>query len=133
MGRILAVPGHLAGLRRTLVFLALVLALVVSACGGQPQTCDDIADVTVDLMQDLINDVEKEVGDMSVEEFIATQGDLPSVEKYEDEATKINERAVELDCSRATIETLVADRVHRLEASTPIGRFMIDLIRSGGL
>lgn len=120
-------------LKRTLVPVALVLALVVSACGGQPQTCDDIADVTIDLMQNLIDDVEKEVGDRSVEEFIATETEFPSADEFQDEATKINERATELECSQATIEALVAERVHRLEASTPIGRFMIELIRSGGL
>ena len=121
-------------LKQTLILLAVVLALVLSACGGgEPETCEDIADVTVDLMQDLIDDVEEEVGDMTVEELNATGGDLPSVEKFEKEATKINERAVELECSQTTIESLVAERVHRLEATTPIGQFMIEAIRSGGL
>ena len=121
-------------LKRTLILLALVLALVLSACGGgQPETCEDIADVTVDLMQNLIDDVEEEVGDMTVEELNATGGDLPSVEKFENEATKINDRAIELECSQTTIESLVAERVHRLEATTPIGQFMIEAIRSGGL
>ena len=121
-------------LKRTLILLSLVLALVLSACGGsQPETCEEIADVTVDLMQDLIDDVENEVGDMTVEELNATGGDLPSVEKFENEATKINEQAGELQCSQATIESLVAERVHRLEATTPIGQFMIEAIRSGGL
>ncbi len=121
-------------LKRTLILLSLVLALVLSACGGsQPETCEEIADVTVDLMQDLIDDVEEEVGDMTVEELNATGGDLPSVEKFENEATKINEQAGELQCSQATIESLVAERVHRLEATTPIGQFMIEAIRSGGL
>ena len=121
-------------LKRTLILLTLVLALVLSACGGgQPETCEDIADVTVDLMQDLIDDVEEEVGDMTVEELNATGGDLPSVEKFENEATKINDRAIELECSQTTIESLVAERVHRLEATTPIGQFMIEAIRSGGL
>ena len=122
-------------LKRTLILLVVVLALVLSACGGggQPETCEDIADVTIDLMQDLIDDVEEEVGDMTVEELNATGGDLPSVEKFEKEATKINEQAVELECSQTTIEGLVAERVHRLEAGTPIGQFMIEAIRSGGL
>jgi hypothetical protein len=121
-------------LKRTLILLAVVLALVLSACGGgQPETCEDIADVIVDLMQDLIDDVEEEVGDMTVEELNATGGDLPSVERFENEATKINERAVELECSQTIIESLVAERVHRLEATTPIGQFMIEAIRSGGL
>ncbi len=121
-------------LKRTLILLALVLALVLSACGGgQPETCEDIADVTVDLMQNLIDDVEEEVGDMTVEELNATGGDLPSVEQFEEEATKINERALELHCSQATIESLVAERVNQLEATTPIGQFMVEAIRSGGL
>ena len=121
-------------LKRTLILLAVVLALVLSACGGgEPETCEDIADVTVDLMQDLIDDVEKEVGDRSVEDFSATQGELPSVEKFQDEARKIDERASELGCNRAIVETLVADRGSRLEASTPIGRFMIDAMMSGDL
>ncbi len=121
-------------LKRTLILLAVVLALVLSACGGgEPETCEDIADVTVDLMQDLIDDVEEEVGDMTVEELNATGGDLPSVEKFENEATKINDRAIELECSQTTNESLVAERVHRLEATTPIGQFMIEAIRSGGL
>jgi len=121
-------------LKRTLILLALVLSLVLSACGGgEPETCEDIADVTIDLMQDLIDDVEKEVGDMTVEELNATGGDLPSVERFEEEATKINERALELQCSQATIESLVAERVNQLEATTPIGQFMVEAIRSGGL
>ncbi len=121
-------------LKRTLILLVLVLSLVLSACGGgQPETCEDIADVTIDLMQDLIDDVEEEVGDMTVEELNATGGDLPSVEKFEEEATKINERALELQCSQATIESLVAERVNQLEATTPIGQFMVEAIRSGGL
>lgn len=121
-------------LKRTLIVLTLVLALVLSACGGgQPETCEDIADVTVNLMQDLIDNVEQEVGDMTVEELVATEGDLPSVEEFQEEATKIDEQALELQCSQATIETLVAERVHELEATTPIGQFMIEAIRSGGL
>jgi hypothetical protein len=120
-------------LNRSLILVAVVLALVLSACSSRPQTCEDIADVTVDLMQDLIDDVEKEVGDISVEEFAATQGELPSVEKFQDEARKIDERASELGCNRATVETLVAVRGSRLEASTPIGRFMIDAMMSGDL
>jgi len=123
-----------AVLKRILILLVLVLSLVLSSCGGgQPETCEDIADVTIDLMQDLIDDVEEEVGDMTVEELNATGGDLPSVEKFEGEATKINERAVELSCSQTTIESLVAERVDQLEATTPIGQFMVEAIRSGGL
>jgi hypothetical protein len=123
-----------AVLKRTLILLAIALSLVLSACGGgQPETCEDISDVTIDLMQELIDNVEEEVGDMTVEELVATQGDLPSVEQFQEEATTINEQALELECSQATIESLVAERVDQLEATSPIGQFMIEAIRSGGL
>ena len=89
--------------------------------------------MTVDLMQDLIDDVEKEVGDMSVDELIETQGDLPSVEGFQKEAAKIDERAIELGCTQAEIQSSVVAQAGRLEASTPIGQFIIEAIRTGGL
>ena len=119
---------------RTIPLLFVVLALVFSACGGgQPETCDEIADATIELMQELIDDVDDEVGDTSVEELIETGGDLPSVEEYEKDAAKIDERAAELGCTQSEIQNAVAARVDRLEADTPIGRFLIEAIRDGGL
>jgi len=120
--------------KRTLLVLIVVLALILAACGGgQAKTCDDLSDQTIDLMQKLIDDVEAEVGDMTVEELIATGGDLPSVDHFKEEATKIDERAVELSCTQTEITDGVAARVDRLEAHTPIGQFLIEAIRSGGL
>lgn len=117
-----------------IVLLAIVLVLALSACGGgEPETCEDVADVTVDLMQDLIDDVEKEVGDMSVEELIDTQGELPSVDEFQEDAAKIDERAIELGCTQTEIQESVATQAGRLEASTPIGQFIIEAIRTGGL
>ena len=61
---------------RTIPLLFVVLALVFSACGGgQPETCDEIADATIELMQELIDDVDDEVGDTSVEELIAADAE----------------------------------------------------------
>ncbi|MEN8114365.1 MAG: hypothetical protein ABFS21_08245 [Actinomycetota bacterium] len=119
--------------KHLLLALLLVLSLVTSACSSQPKTCEDIADVTIDLMQDLINDVEKEVGDMTVEELIATGGDLPAVEHFQEEAAKIDERAAELSCTQPEIEAGVAARIGQLESETPIGQFIIRAISTGGL
>lgn len=117
-----------------LVAIAVVLVLALSACGGsQPETCEDVADVTVDLMQDLIDNVEREVGDMSVEELIETQGELPSVDEFQEDAAKIDERAIELGCTQTEIQESVVTQAGRLEASTPIGQFIIEAIRTGGL
>jgi len=121
-------------LKRTILILVIVLALVLSACGGgQAKTCDDLADQTIDLMQNLIDDAETELGDMTVEELIATGGDLPSVDQFKEDAAKIDERAVELACTQADITAGVAERVDQLEAHTPIGEFLIKAIRNGGL
>ena len=121
-------------LKRTILILVVVLALVLAACGGgQAKTCDDLSDQTIDLMQQLIDDVEAEVGDMTVEELIATGGALPSGDHFKEEAAKIDERAVELSCTQSDITAGVAERVDQLEAHTPIGRFLAAAIRSGGL
>ena len=120
--------------KRTLLILLLVLVMLLSACGGkEAQTCDELAQQTIELTQKLIDDVEAEVGDMTVQELMETQGELPSVDKFKDEATKIDERAVELSCTQDDISAGVAARVDQLESHTPIGRFMIEAIRSGGL
>ena len=84
-------------------------------------------------MQGLIDDVDDEVGDTSVEELVETGGDLPSVERFEGEAAKIDERAAELGCTQSEVQNAVAARVGRLEADTPIGQFLIEAIRDGGL
>jgi hypothetical protein len=121
-------------MQRASFVVVVVLALALAACGGgEPQTCDEVADVTVDLMQELINDVEREVGDMSVEELLATGGSLPSVEGFQDEASAIDEQAAKLGCTQTEIESAVMTRVGGLEADTPIGQFIIEAIRSGGL
>jgi len=114
--------------------LVIVLSLLLAACGGgEAKTCDDIADQTLNLMQDLINDVEAEVGDMTVQELIDTGGDLPSIDQFQEDATKIDERAAELGCTQTEITADIASRVGELEATTPIGTFLIQAIRDGGL
>lgn len=120
-------------IRRLLLVGLLVLALVAAGCSSGPQSCEDVADVTIELIQDLIDDVEREVGDMTVDELIATGGDLPSVERFQEEAAKIDERAAELSCTQSEIEAGVNARLGDLEAETPIGQFIIRAIASGGL
>lgn len=120
-------------LKRTVLPLILALAVLLSACGGQPETCDELADETVKLMQGLIDDVENELGDMTVEQLIASGEGLPSVERFEEDAARIDERAEELGCTQTEIQNGVAARANELEADTPIGQFLIEAIRDGGL
>jgi hypothetical protein len=122
---------------RRLIPLLVALALVVAACSsGQDisaDTCGEVVEETMELFQRLIDDVDAEFGEMTVEEFIATDGDLPSVEKFTEDAQKINDIGTQLGCSQSEIQQAVLQQVGDLEATTDLGRFLIDAIRTGGL
>ncbi len=113
----------------------LALAVFVSACSGgiSASTCDELIDETMDLFQRLIDDVDSEFQDLTVEEFIATGGDLPSIETFEKDAEIIDELAVELGCSQSQIASGVQSQLGNLTAESDLGRFLIGAIRSGGL
>jgi hypothetical protein len=125
-------------IRGRLLLLLVALALVGAACSSDGQeisadNCREVVDETMELFQRLIDDVDSEFGEMTVEEFIATGGDLPSVEKFAEDAEEINEIGTQLGCSQGEIQVAVLQRVDELTASTDLGRFLIDAIRTGGL
>ena len=119
------------------VIVVAVIALVAAGCGGsEPETCDEVAVQTIVLMQDLIDDVEKEFGEESLDEIIARMlagEELPSVVAFEEQADDLSQRAGELGCTPEGLEEAVATRTDRLEATTPLGEFIIDGIERGGL
>lgn len=122
-------------MKRIIVLAALVLSLVASACSGDisASSCDEVVDVTVDLIQRLIDDVDQEFGDMTVQEFLDTDGELPSIDRFTEDAARIDEIAAELGCSQSDISAGVDSRVDELTASTELGDFLIRAIRAGGL
>lgn len=116
--------------------LVLVFALVLSACGGggiSASNCDELIDETMSLFQRLVSDVDAEFAELTVEEFVATGGDLPSIETFEKDAQIIDELAVELGCSQGEIAAGVQTRIGQLVATSDLGRFLINAIRTGGL
>ena len=123
---------------RRLLPLLVALALVVAACSSDSQeitaeTCRDVVEETMELFQRLIDDVDAEFGEMTVEEFIATEGDLPSVDRFTQDAEKINQIGIQLGCTQGEIQQAVLQRADELTASTDLGRFLITSIRTGGL
>ncbi len=119
---------------RILVILV-AFGLLAVACGDSisAANCDELADETMELFQRLIDDVDSEFEDMSVEDFLATNGELPSVERFEEDAAAIDELATELGCTQSEIGAAVQDRVGEPTAESDLGRFLIDAIRIGGL
>jgi len=130
-------PSSVRAVLRRFSILVVVLAVVAAACSTQAETCDEVADQTIVLMQSLIDDVEAEFGIEAVEEiidrFLATGEELPSVVAFEEEADKLSDRAAELGCTQQQLEEAVAARTDRLTATTPLGRFIIQGIEGGGL
>jgi hypothetical protein len=112
-------------------------AFALSSCGIggiDASNCTEIADETMLLIQRLIDDVDEGFGgDHTVQEFLDTGGDLPSVQRFEAEADTIDDLAAQLGCTESEIRSMIDARVSELAASTDLGRFIIDAIRSGGL
>lgn len=114
----------------------LAVGLLAAACGGDSITatsCDELADETIGMFQRLIDDVDAEFGDMTMEEFVASEDQLPSVEEFEEDAATIDQLATELDCSPEVMSAAVQGRIDELTAQSDLGRFLIDAMRAGGL
>lgn len=118
--------------KRAVVAMVAVAALVFAGCGGEAATCDELADQAVDLIQDLIAEVEAEFGDTPLQDLTA-ETEFPSSDRFEEESDALDARAEELGCSDSQMAELTAARLGRLEASTPIGRFIVEAFRAGGL
>ncbi len=121
---------------RRVLSLFVAFGLLAAACAGtsiSATNCDEVADETMSLFQRLIDDVDAEFGDMSVQEFVDSGGDLPSIQTFTEDAAKIDEIAMELGCTQSEISAAVSSRVGELTAKTDLGRFLIGAIRSGGL
>ncbi len=122
--------------RRFSVILV-VLGLVAAACSStdeiSAESCAEVADETMSLFQSLIDDVDAEFGDLTVQELIDSGAELPSIQSFEEDAAAIDEIALGLGCSQSDISSAVSARVGELTAETDLGRFLIGAFRSGGL
>ena len=95
--------------------LLLVLAMVATACGdddasGALDTCESVADATIDLVQDVIDELES----MSSDDVGALiQGaEFPAFVEIETRGVTIGERGQELECT--DIDALVQARADQL-------------------
>jgi hypothetical protein len=109
---------------------AVVLGLVLAACGGEASTCEEVADETVALMQRIIDDVEADVGDMEVADFLESGASLPSSDSFSEESQKLNDRATELGCTPTDLDALIAERMDTLTSETPVGKFIKEAIQA---
>jgi hypothetical protein len=121
--------------RSRIVSIFVSFSFVVAACGGAAEAadCEEIADQTIDLIQALINDVDSEAATISLQEFVDSRAELPSLDAFDGAADAIEERSSELGCTEAEVAADVASQLGTLTAKSELGRFVIDLLVSGGL
>lgn len=112
--------------------LLVALLVVLGSCSGGAATCEELADDAIELIQDLIHDVEAELGDASLDELGAEE-ELPSLADYDRKSDELDRQADELGCSGTQMRDLVSARSDRLTATTPVGNLIIDGITGGGL
>lgn len=120
------------------VTLLIASALIISAAGCSSDgvsasTCDEIVGETIELYQDLIDYVDDTLQDVTIEEFVAMEGDLPSLEAFAQDADEIDAIAADLGCTQTEISSAVDARLGELTSTTELGQFIINALRSGGI
>jgi NifB/MoaA-like Fe-S oxidoreductase len=123
-------------LKHRILIVGLTLSLLAAACGGDSITatnCDELADETVAMFQRLIDEVDAEFGDTTMEEVLTSGAPLPSVEEFEEDVTTLNELTIELGCDREEVGAEVQSRAGELTAESDLGQFLIESIRAGAL
>ena len=132
------VLGTLASVKRLAPRLTLLaIALMIVGCGSSgisASTCEDVVDETLALYQRVIDEIDAEFADVTVSEFIALRDELPSLDRFSDDADQIDAIAADLGCTEADVTAAVASRTSELTATTtPVGRFLIEAFSMGGI
>jgi len=113
--------------------VVVALALMTAACSSGPSTCEEVADEFVVIAQELLDDVEAQVGDASIDEILGSDDGLPNIDRFTEEKDRLDAAADDLGCSVTQMEDLVAERAGLLTAETPIGNLIIEFIATGEL
>ena len=106
---------------RRRVIAAFAAALAAAGCGGGPDTCADLADDAVVLIQEAIDAVDDPSG--------APDPGAPG--DFEARGDALERRALELGCTPEEMAGLLAERVGRLDAGSEAGQAVIESLRDG--
>ncbi len=120
--------------------LLLALALTASACGDDggggvgnstdpaaASTCGELADVTINLLQQAIDSV----SDLTVADFmdLAGTGEMPeAINRLDTMGNDLQARADQLGCTDEDAQTLVCDRIGNLSADTEVAQLILGSI-----
>ncbi|MGA9594875.1 MAG: hypothetical protein WBV06_01850 [Acidimicrobiia bacterium] len=118
---------------RKISILLAVLALSVGACGGgdsagDSNTCEGLADQAIGLFQNVVDDIDG----MTIEEISASNGDFPSMDKFTEEMTGLQDQAGQIGCDDSQMTQLLTDRLDKLTSKTQFGDLMISQLKQSG-
>jgi hypothetical protein len=127
-------------MRRTpTILLATLVVVAVAACGDDSggsadpaslNSCESLADASIDLLQDTLDVVDS----MSAEELAAmgsSEETPPELATIETRGTALEARAEDLGCTEEQMSSLMTARVDELSSDTVFGQFLIESIRAG--
>jgi len=113
-------------LKRFVVVMA-AFGLIAAACGGGASSCEDVAGETVDLVQDVINEVDQ----MTPEEIATQEGDPEFLTDFDEESEKLADEAASLGCTPEELSEAIKERAGSLTAESEFGQFFVELVQSG--
>lgn len=104
-----------------------VFGLVVGACGGGASSCEDIAADTVDMVQEVIDEVDQ----LTPEEIAGQEGDLDFLADFEEESEKLADEATDSGCSTEELSEAIKAKAGSLTAESEFGKLFVELVQSG--
>jgi len=127
-------------MRRVILLLALAPALLAASCGDDGgkvdpsslQTCGEIADAAIDVLQQTIDIVDE----MSVDDLVGVgdPGEAPDeIRAIEEAGMALEARALELGCTDEQMSGLMRERAGVLSAESTPGQLVIEGLREGGV
>jgi len=126
-------------MRRVVLLLALVTALLAASCGDDGgivdsaslETCGDVADAAIDVLQQTIDIVDE----MSVDDLVSVgdPGEAPEETRViEETGVALEARALDLGCTDEQMSGLMRERAGALSAESVPGQLIIEGLREGG-
>lgn len=106
-----------------------VVAVLGAGCGSQDTSCEGIANDTLSLMQNTIDELQ----DLSFEDADTPDDFVAGIDDLERESDLLRERADAAGCSNQEMERLVTSGYDQLTARTEFGRAILDSIVANGI
>ena len=115
------------GARGTASVFVMSLALVTPACDSDLASCDEVADEAVGLVQGVVDAADA----MSLADMRAQEGPPDYVQRLDEQGERLEQAAVELDCTDQELRDLIAERAEQLDSNGPVGEMVIEAVRGG--